>query len=121
MTNEAMKHPYLVPGLIVVGLFLLVLGLGWNRVSDSDAYWDEGQATEYATAQAELHAKSHTHSDDPRHAQEVAAAKERFIKSYQALEHARTTRNRTGTLLMAGGIVLLLAGIFVHLAGSRSE
>jgi hypothetical protein len=114
-----MKQRLLVPGTILTGLCLLAVGLGWNHLVPSDAFWGDQQAQEYDTAQVELHAKSHSHGRDKQHEREVAAAKERFIKSYQALEYARVARNRTGTFIMAGGIGLLLLGIVVHMATGR--
>ena len=116
-----MKQPFLVPVLLLVGLCLLVVGIGWNRILPPAAYWGDEQAQEYAAAQADLHSISHSHTDDPAHEQEVAAAKERFIKSYQSLEYARTARNRTSTFFIAVGTMLILVGIVLHLKSGRSD
>jgi hypothetical protein len=102
----------------VVGLILLSMGYAWNRVIPSTAYWNDDRAREYTAAQAELHSlhgRGHTQEGD------LNAARDRFLKIYQQLEHARSTRNRTATFLKGAGICLLLLGVILHVKSSGDE
>jgi Flp pilus assembly protein TadB len=115
-----LKNPYLVPGLIVLGLCMLALGWAWSSIRAPAAYWSEEQAAEYSTAQAQLHAISHSHSHDPGHEQVVAAARDRFLDAQQQLDDARGARNRTGMLFLAAGMTTLLVAIFLHKTAGSS-
>lgn len=116
-----MKQRFVVPGLVLLGICLLGLGLGWDRIRPTTAYWTPEQAEEYSTSQSDLHAQWHTHTDNQDHEQEAVAAKERFLKSLEALESARNSRTRTGNLLVMAGTGVLLLGIAIHLAAGRRE
>lgn len=115
-----MKQRYLVPCLILVGLCLLAVSFAWNRIIPSEAYWDIKQASEFAAAQADLHSMSHANRQDKEYEKKLAAARQRFLNSHEALEQARGAQSRTATLVMAGGIMLLLLGIVLHLRASHT-
>jgi hypothetical protein len=104
-----MNRRVLVFSLLVAGLCLVGLGFAWNQLVPSSVYWSPEQAEEYTAAQIEMHTKSHEHSAD--RAQEMAAARERFVKISQELESARGSQKRFGMLFMVAGVSLLLAGI----------
>jgi hypothetical protein len=94
------------------------IGLAWNRLMPPSAYWSPEQAKEYSDAQIEMHAKSHQHG---QHAEpDMAVARERFSKISQQLEGARGSRKRTGKLFLAGGVVLIVAGMVLKLSESRT-
>ena len=114
-----MKQRFLVPSLLLVGLCSLGLGMAWNRVVPSTAYWASEQAEEYSIAQSELHAKAHSHGQDQEHEKEVADARERFVTIYQELQRARESRSRAGHLFLAVGVALILCGIVVHMMAGR--
>lgn len=111
--------PLLVPSLILLGTCLLGLGLAWNRIVPSSAYWSPQQAAEYTAAKLELHSKSHDHGSGVE--QEMATAHERFAKISRELERARGSQRFTGTGFVILGVLLLAAGIAVHFAAKRSE
>jgi hypothetical protein len=108
-----MNNRFVVPGLIVVGLCMLVAGAAWNQIVPSSAYWTPEKAEEFAAAQTNLHA----HLDDAKEKrQEFAAAKARFIKIRDELEQARGTRSRTKTVVTFLGAAVLLAAVITHMA-----
>jgi hypothetical protein len=109
-----MKRRVLAIGSLLVGLCLIGLGLAWDRIVPSSAYWGHEQATALTAAQTEMHTKSHQHGAGAE--QEMAAARERFIKMSQQLESARGAQKRTGTILLVVGISLILAGIALHIS-----
>jgi hypothetical protein len=113
-----MKNRFAVPGLILIGLCLLVLGIAWNQVLPSSAYWTPEQAEEFAAAQTELHARL-DHAAD--HQQEFAVAKDRFIKIRDELENARGTRGRMKTVVTLLGATMLLVAIMLHLSQRSSD
>ena len=115
-----MKRRILVPSSILVGFCLLCLGLAWNRLVPSSAYWSPDQAEEYTAAQLEMHTKSHHHDGDAEQEKNMDAARERFDKISHQLERARGSQERTGTLFLAAGVSLLLVGVLLHLSGNRS-
>ena len=106
--------------LLLGGIFLLALGLAWNRFMPASAYWDEDQAREYAEAQADLHAKSHFQKTNVKLQAEFAAARARYDNISHQLESAQNSRSRTSTLIIAAGILALLSGIGIHLASRPS-
>jgi hypothetical protein len=113
-----MRPRPLALGLVVVGLILLGMGLAWNRVVPSTAYWNDDRAREYTAAQAELHS---IHPRGHEHEAQLQAARDRFLKIYEQLEQARGTRNRTAALLKAVGISLLLLGVLLQVKSSQDE
>ena len=116
-----MKQRFLVPGLILIGMCLLGAGLTWHRIVPPAAYWGPKQADEYSAAQLQLHALGHEHEHDPDFEREITLARERFKKSYQELEDARGSRNLTGRIFTAAGVIALLAGIVLHMTAGRAE
>lgn len=116
-----MKQRFLVPGLILIGICLLAVGLTWHRIVPPAAYWGPEQADEYSAAQSQLHAIGHEHEHDPTFEREIGLARERFEKSYQELEDARSSRNRTRIIFTAAGVIVLLAGIVLHMTAGRDE
>src|SRR5688572_14978485 len=100
-----MNRRFLVTGLVIVGICLLGLGLAWNRLMPSSAYWSPEQAKEYSDAQIEAHAKSHQHGHDAE--KDMAVARERFSKISQQLADARGSRRRTGKLFLVAGVLLV--------------
>jgi hypothetical protein len=113
-----MNRRLLVAGLIVAGLCLFGVGLAWDRLVPSSAYWSVEQAKEYTAAQLEMHTKSHQHGADGE--QEMAVARERFAKVNRQLERARGSQKFSGTLFLAAGITLLLVGVALHVSRQRS-
>ena len=105
--------------MILGGLCLLILGLAWNRLVPSAAYWGPEQANELSAAHRDMHTKSHQHGADAE--KEMAIARERFKKISQQLERARGSQSRIGTLFLVAGVSLLLVGIVLHFSQSRSE
>jgi hypothetical protein len=116
-----MKQRFLVPGLILIGICLLAVGLTWRRIVPPAAYWGPEQADEYSAAQSQLHAIGHEHEHDPDFEREITLARERFEESYQELEDARSSRNLTGIIFTAAGVIVLLAGIVLHMTAGRAE
>jgi len=116
-----MNRKPLVLSLLLVGFALLGLGLAWNRIVPTTAFWSPEEAIEHSTAQAELHSISHSHGHDEEHEREVAAARDRFLKINQQLEDARGSRHRSGTFFTAAGIGLLVLGIMLHYAAGPSK
>jgi hypothetical protein len=115
-----MKRQVTAVGLLLAGLALLFLGLTWNRLMPSSAYWGEDQAREYVAAQTDLHAVSHQHSHGSDGEVEFKAARERYDNISQQLESAQNSRSRTGTLLAVAGVLMLLGGIGLHWTGRES-
>jgi hypothetical protein len=108
-----MNNRFVVPGMILVGMCLLLVGAAWNQIVPTSAYWTPEKAEEFVAAQTDLHA----HLDDAKDKrQEFAAAKERFIKIRDELENARGTRSRMKTVVTFLGAALLLAAVVAHLA-----
>src|SRR5262245_36622587 len=116
-----MKQRVLVLSLLLAGLCLLVLGQTWTRLVPSTVYWDDAQAKEYSDAQIDLHEKSHHQRPDGPPNAEFQAAHERFDKISSDFEHARNSRNFTGTLLTVIGVLLLISGVGLHWAGRQSD
>jgi hypothetical protein len=114
-----MTRPVLVGTLILGGLCLLILGLGWNHLVPSAAYWSPEQASELSAAHRDMHTKSHQHGADAEN--QMAIARDRFKKISQQLESARGSQSRIGTLFLLAGVALLVAGIVLHLSQNRSE
>jgi hypothetical protein len=114
-----MKRPVLVLSLLLVGLCLIVLGLAWDHLVPSSAYWSPEQAQELTDAQLDMHSKSHDHS--PAAEQKMATARQRYVQISQQLESARGSQKRLATVFLAGGVLLLLAGIVLHITQPRSE
>jgi len=112
-----MKHSFVVPGLILVGICLLLLGTAWNQVVPSSAYWTTEKAEEFSAAQTELHA----HLDDgANHEQQNSAARDRFIKIRDELESAHGTRSRIKTAITIFGAGFLLLAIMIHLSARQN-
>ena len=112
-----MKHRFVVPGLILIGICLLMLGTAWNQIVPSSAYWTAEKAEEFSAAQTELHA----HLDDgPNHDQKLSRAKDRFIKIRDELEGARGTRSRMKTAITILGAGILLVAIMIHLSARQN-
>jgi hypothetical protein len=110
-----MKQRLLVPSLALVGIFLLGIGLAWDHLVSSSAYWNEAQAEEYNAAQFDLHAKSHHHENPSEaHKQEFDAAKKRFEHISARLNRARNYRNYTATALEALGVLAVLVACVIH-------
>jgi hypothetical protein len=112
--SPVMKRRVLVLSLLLGGLFLAGLGLAWERVVPSSAYWGPEQANALSAAQIEMHTRSHQHGADAE--KEMASARERYVKISQELESARGSQKRIGTIIMVAGIALLLTGIALHLS-----
>ena len=106
--------PILVTGLLLAGLAMIGIGSGWSSFVPSSAYWGPDEAKELINAQADLHAKTHSHGNEADQERDFAAARERLGKIQQQLDAARSNRDRTGMLFTIFGVVLLLAGILLH-------
>ena len=114
--------PVIAAVLLITGLALIALGWLWNSLVPSTAYWGPQQADEFVAAQADLHAKTHAQEGSRAdHAQEFAAARERFDKIRHELESARTARSRTGSILAGIGVLLALAGIVLYFSAKKPE
>jgi len=111
--------PILVGGLLLAGLILIGLGWIWGSLVPSSAYWGPQEAEELIKAQADLHAKTHSHGTHEHNDQEFAAARNRLATIQHQLDSARNSRDRTGTYLAALGILLSLAGIALHFAAKQ--
>ena len=101
---------------LIAGLCLLGLGLAWDRIMPSSAYWGPEQEKEFTAAQVDAHAKSHNRGDDEARERESAAARKRYERMIQQLKAARGSHRRGGFFLTAGGVALLLLGIALHLS-----
>ena len=99
---------------------MLGLGLAWDKMVPSSAYWGPNQAQELTAAQVDAHAKSHYHGGDPARERESAAARERYDRITRQLEAARGSHRRSGFFLTAAGVALLVVGIGLHLS-ARGE
>ncbi len=117
--SHVMKRRVLVLSLLLIGLCLVVLGLAWDHLVPSSAYWGPEQAKELTAAQIEMHSKSHHHGADAE--QQMAAARERYRKISQQLETARGSQKRIGTFFLAAGVLLLVAGVVLHVSQNRSQ
>lgn len=115
-----MKRQVTAVGLLLGGLILLCLGMTWNRLMPTSAYWGEEQAREYVAAQTELHAVSHQHAHGSEGDAEIKAARERYDQIRQQLESAQNSRGRTSTLLAVVGVLMLLGGIGLYWTGRES-
>ena len=87
-----MKRRVLVLSLLLIGLGLVVLGLAWDHLVPSSAYWGPEQANELTAAHTDMHSKSHHHGADAE--QQMATARERYEKISQQLESARGSQKR---------------------------
>jgi hypothetical protein len=114
-----MKRRALVLSSILAGFCLLLMGLVWNRLVPTTAYWSPEQAEEYSAAQLDMHSKSHQHGDAAE--KEMTIARERFAKISDQLDRARGTQKFGGTIFLAAGVLLLLAGVGLHFAQNRSR
>jgi len=115
-----MKQRFLVCGFVFFGMCLLALGLGWNQFVPTTIYWTPEKAEEFSAAQTELHAQWHNQKD-ARYAEQAEAAKARFLRIRDELESARISRSHFKTAFLAGGVLSLLVGISIHLAGGQNE
>jgi hypothetical protein len=113
---------FTIPGMIVVGLLLVALGTQWNRLQPASNYWSDKQAAEYNEAQVALHMHSHEHGKEKNSAKspDFVSAKQRYDKIKADLEGARNSRNRTGNLLIAAGLIAAISGIVLHFRGQAS-
>jgi len=117
--RQVMNRRTLVFSLIAVGLCLLVVGLAWDRLVPSSAYWTPEQAQELSAAQLDMHTKSHQHGADAE--QQMAAARERYKDISTQLDRARGSQRIMGTLFLAAGVLLLVTSIVLHFSQSRNE
>jgi hypothetical protein len=109
---------FLVPSMLLAGLVLVGLGMSWNRLRPASSYWTNEQAAEYTAAQSALHSMAHNHGNvDEAHSAEFLAAKVRYAKIGGALESARSSQSRTGTILIALGIISVITASGLHYRG----
>jgi ABC-type transport system involved in cytochrome bd biosynthesis fused ATPase/permease subunit len=101
-----------------VGIVLVVLSLIWPSIIGK-AVWSEQQAREHATAAAELHRLAHGHAHAADHAAGVEGehnrgsleeAKQRYERSQDMLQRAKTYRQGTARLLRWAGTACSLLG-----------
>jgi|SRR3954452_10991471 hypothetical protein len=112
----------LIPVMILFGLVLVALGYEWNRVLPASSYWSNEQAAEYTAAQSALHSMAHNHGNvDAAHSQEFLAAKDRYTKISGDLESARSSQSRTGTILIALGIISVVTATVLHYRGKSDS
>jgi hypothetical protein len=114
-----MKRRILVLGSILTGLCLLILGIAWDRLVPSSAYWSPEQAEEYTAAQLDMHSKSHQHGAGAEN--DMVLARERFAKISRQLERARGTQRISGTVFLAAGVLLLVGGVGLHFSQNRHQ
>ena len=107
-----MKRTSVLAVVFALGLILTILGISWNRVVPSSAYWSDAKADEFSKAQSDLHAQLHQTAPDQE--AKYRAARDRFIKIRDELENARDSRSWMKTAVTAVGITLLLIGILYH-------
>jgi hypothetical protein len=112
-----------IPGMVLLGLVLVVLGSQWNRLRPATSYWGDKQAAEYSEAQVALHTQSHEHvkNGDATNSPAFVAAKERFDKIKAELEGARSSRSRTGNLLIAAGLISVISAVVLHFRGNSGS
>jgi hypothetical protein len=92
--------------------------MSWNRIRPASSYWSNEQAAEYTAAQSALHSMAHNYGKvDEAHSAEFLAAKERYTKISGALESARNSQSRTGTILIALGIISVISAAMLHYRG----
>jgi hypothetical protein len=99
--------------LAATALGLLLLGLGWKTFFPPESYWSEAKALEYRDAFRTVHGEQDAHAQthavaDPAQMREAWSNYERL---QQELSQAQSARDRTGHLLVVGGMVCLLASI----------
>lgn len=114
-----MNMRFLIPGLLVIGLCLLLAGLSWNSILPSSAYWTPQQAEEFSAAQTELHAQWHKRAHG-HYESEAEAVKARFEKIADELRNARASQSRWKITLITTGVVTLVTGIVLHLNRRQS-
>ena len=102
--------------MILAGMVSMVVGFQWNRIRTSNAYWSEEQANELTAAQVKLHELSHKRDSgqDASKSAEFIAARERVLTMTQKLDQARSSRSRTGTILIVAGITAVVSAAVLH-------
>ena len=117
---ERPSIPILAISLMLLGLACVALGWTWTSLIPASAYWDQNDAREYTQAQVDLHATTDRLGHDKNFEHDLAVARDRFNQAHKQLERARGSRQDTAKYLTAVGVLLLVAGIGIHLATRQS-
>jgi hypothetical protein len=101
----------LMMGLAAVGL--LVVGLNWDRIRPPEAYWSQDRAQDYVAAFSAVHATESEAVNGSTYSStsEFEAVRKRYDEIKGQLDRARSARERGGKLVLASGLLLLLATI----------
>jgi hypothetical protein len=119
------SSPWAVP-LLVLGIVLLVVANWLAALLPDSAVWSDADAREFGKAAAEFHSAAHNRAHNQRghiqptstaegHSAEYTAAKAEFDKQQARLDGARSRVSFWKYGLQGVGVLLIGAGIGLHL------
>ena len=107
---------FIIPGFVLLGVALVILGSVWNCLNPPSNYWSDAQAKELTDAQIALHSQSHEHGPTGKNsdAPTYTAAKQRYGKIKAELDSARNARSRTANIFIGAGLASVISAAVLH-------